>query len=176
MKKIILRLLIIVFIVSSCSKDEGLNPLATIVPGQYVRLDITNGYMDYANINNTFFGGKLTTPSKGISKFDLYIRYTNNNGITNSNYVLLKSITTFPTDLQITPAEIATALNIPVLSLNKGDKFRFLGYSYDENGNVCDYNKLSSVLKTQAAMKQAYKFVTGLEIAPLVIPYDNYEL
>jgi hypothetical protein len=177
MKKIFLFLIAVFFALSSCTKDESKNPLPTIVGGQFVRLDITKRLLDFPNINTTEFGGKLTTPSKEIVKYDLYVRYTNSFGTTNSSYVLVKSITSFPTDLSISVADLSTALSIPSTSFKKGDKFRFLAFSYDSNGAKIGYNDLSSTVKTQASMKQAYKFVTGLEIvANQVTEYNNYEL
>lgn len=162
---------------SSCSKDESKDPLATIVGGQYVKLDITKKLLDFGNMATTSFGGKLTAPNNNVVKYELYVRYTNSNGFTNDNYVLLKTITAFPVDLDVTPNDLAVALNLNVSDFKSGSKFRFLGYSYDSNGSVLDYNKLSSTVKSQPSMRQGYKFLTQLESGVnLTNFFDNYAL
>lgn len=177
-KLLIIPFVFLLFSFFSCEKDESLDPLPTIVGGQFVRLDITKKLLAYEDINNAEFGGYLTTPSNNVVKYELYVRYTSTLDVTGNNYVLLKTITTFPYDLKITPAELAQALNLPLSSLSDGDSFRFLGYSYDANNNIADYNSLSSVVKTQPGMKQGYKFVTKLALNPIIAQniFDNYEL
>ena len=177
MKNIFLPLILLCLCIASCEKDESLNPLATVVGGQFASLNITKSLLDFNKINTTSFGGILTTPSNNIVKYDLYVRYTSSAGFTNDNYVLLKTITSFPVDLDITPIDLATALNKNLVDFKQGDKFRFLAYTYDSNGIVCDYNKLAAPVRTQASMKQGYKFVTQLETgANLTNFFDNYGL
>ncbi len=179
MKKLImLPFLLVLFSLSSCEKDESLNPLPTIVQGQYVRLDITKKLLAFEHINEAEFGGLLTNPSNTVVKFELYVRYSTGIDVTANNYVLLRTVTAFPYDLKITPTELATALGKSVSDFNQGDKFRFLGYSYDANGNVADYNSLSATVKTQPGMKQGYKFVTKFESDANILlnSFNNYEL
>lgn len=178
MKKLILiPLSFMFFTFSSCEKDESLDPLPTVVAGQYVRLDITKKVLAFEHINETEFGGILTTPGNNVAKYELFVRRTNAQGVISANYVLLKTITTFPVELKITPQDLATALNLQLSDLNSGDKFRFLGYSYNANGKIADYNSLSTTVKIQPGMKQAYKFVTGLENdINLGNFFDNYGL
>jgi hypothetical protein len=177
-KLLIFPFLILVMSFSSCEKDPSLDPLPTIVPGQFMRLDITKHLLAFAHINDTDFGGMLTNPGGNVVKFELYVRYTTSNGVTAGNYVLLNTISSFPHDLKITPSELATALNMNITDFKQGDSFRFLGYSYDANNNKIGYNNLSATVKTQPGMKQAYKFITKLESDSEVAKntFDNYEL
>ncbi len=175
MKKNLLRCLFFAtfVLISSCEQDKALDPRPTIVEGQFMRLDIKNPFIVATNINNTFFGGELTSPSNKVVKYDMFIRYKNTLGVTESNYVFLKSITSFPYDLKITIADLALALGKNVTDLKKGDKFYFSCYSYDDNGTMCNYNSLSSTVRVNKSYKQAYRFVTGIEDS--VGPDYNYE-
>lgn len=176
-KLLILALFALVYPFTSCEKDPGLDPLPTIVPGQYMRLDITKHSLSISDLNNTSFGGILTNPGNNVVKYDLLVRYETAGGVISNNYVILKSITSFPTDLKITAVELATALGKNVSDFNLSDKFLFLAYSYDKDGNVANYNSLSAAIKSQPSMKQAYKFSTKLQTSGDVDvnKYDNYE-
>lgn len=165
MKKIffILSIFLTLFSFSSCEKDESLDPLPTIVSGQFIRLEPVNKLLSFDQIDNTYFSGLLTNPGNNVVRYELFVRYTTSaTEITSQNYVSLLNITSFPYDLKITPQMLATALGKNVSDFEEGSKFNFLAYAYDANGNVTDYNSLSSTVKTQPGMKQAFKFLTKL--------------
>ncbi|MCY7360949.1 MAG: hypothetical protein LH629_02610 [Ignavibacteria bacterium] len=146
---------------SSCEKDESLDPRPLLVGGQFVRLDITRPRMNSQDINNTSFGGLLTAPSGNVAKFNLYVRKYD--GILPATeFKLVKTITSFPTDLSITPQDIATALGLQLTDLKFADVFRFYGESFDSNGNRADYYSLSAIVQTTISYKQAYRFVSDL--------------
>ena len=179
MKKIFL-LLISLSLLQSCEKDESLDPRPLLVGGQFVRLDITKSKMNFDDIDNTYFGGLLTTPANNVSKYNLYVRRLNGAVIVPvSDFKLVKVVTSFPLDLKIKPQEIAVALGLNITDLGKGDVFRFYGESFDANGNRADFYSLSSTVQTTASYKQAYRFITILTDTPGVSPselaaYDSY--
>jgi len=146
---------------SSCDQDESLDPRPVVVAGQFLRLDITKKRMNADDINNTSFGGVLSDPSGKVAKYNLYIRKTNIYGQA-GEFVLLKTFTSFPADLNVTPTDIATALNVPLSSLVFADKFRFYGETFDANNVRVDYYSLSSTVQTAIYLRQAYRFVTDL--------------
>ena len=174
MKNKIILIFLIVFSFISCEKDESKNPLATIVPGNFVYLDIKNRAIDANDKANTFFSGNLTTPGNNIVKYQIFVRCVNAAGITTGNYVFYKEITSFPTELKITTAELATALNIVENDIKKSFIFRFWCYAYDKNGKVTTFNNLSSVLRSEQGLKQGYRFNTGVEDAIAIPNFDNY--
>ena len=184
MKKIfLLSAFILVFLTfSSCQKDDSLDPRPTIVDGQYVRLDITKKRLSFDHLDTAVFGGTLTAPGGNVQKYELYVRRTNQFGVTTGNYVKLPlEVTTFPYELSVTPEMIASALGVPASSLLKSDVFRFLGYSYNSEGKVADYNSLSATVKTAPGMKQGYKFMTDLvDDSELTVDklsaFNNYQL
>lgn len=163
MKKIFLLLIVSFFalLFTSC-EDESLSPLPVKAQGQFIKFDIKNRQFDFANINNTTFGGTLISTSGNIVKYDLYVRRTNKNGVVTGDFVFLKTITSFPYELVITPSEIATALGISVSDLEDGDFYRFLGYSYDANGNMATYRSLSRSVQIANFVEQGYRFNTQL--------------
>ncbi|WP_309642596.1 hypothetical protein [Flavobacterium sp.] len=170
------------FAFSSCETQDSLDPRPLIVDGQYVRLDITKKVLTSDHLDTAVFGGALTTPGNNVQSYDLYVRRHNVNDVITGNYVKLLTITSFPTELAITPQMIADALSIPRSDLLAGDVFTFLGYSKGFDGTIVDYNKLSATVKAQAGMKQGYKFMTKLASdtsinnEQLNLYFNNYQL
>lgn len=176
MKKLFfLSILSSVFFTFSSCEDESLSPLPTKVEGQFVKFNIANKQFDFANINSTTFGGTLVSTSGNIVKYELYVRRDDKAGTTTGDYVLLQTITSFPYDLALTPAQIATALGITVSDLQDGDKYRFLGFSYDANGNKAGFSNLSRSVQIANYVEQGYKFNT--QLATVIDPdYNNHQL
>ncbi len=180
MKKIISLLLLAGLSFASCDKQDSLDPRPIDVGGQYVRLDITNKMLASEHIDETYFGGFLSTPANNVEKYVLKVRRRNPNSVITGNYVELLTVTSFPTELKITPQMIADAIGIPVTSLEVGDYYVFFGEAYGFDGKVTNYNNLSSTVKTQPGMKQAFRFVTTLatdaNINILNDTFNNYQL
>ncbi len=195
MKKIIFLPLFVLsmFVFTSCEKDDSLDPLAQQVAGQYVRLDITskvlkgikpvpvipNDNYTQEEVDASFFGGLLTSPSGTVVKYNLYVKRRDPFAIS-SEYALVKTITSFPADLKVTLGDIAAALNINPTIVGYSDEYFFYGESFDINGNRADYYSLSATVQTAPGMKQAYRFrTTSLDITFFRLPanleqYDNY--
>ena len=111
MKKILFALPFLCFALGfySCDEDESLSPLPPKVAGQFMSLDIdyNHRYMDFDDIENTYFGGMLNSPSNEVVKFELYVRRSDRFDVITSDYKLLETFTSFPTMMKITPAKIA---------------------------------------------------------------------
>lgn len=174
MKKNLFILFISLFILSSCEEDKSLDPRPVIVDGNFVRLDITRQRFIAEDINNTDFGGELTTPGNNVAKYDLFVRRRNPFGVF-TDYKHLITVTSFPTDLSITPEMIATALGLQLTDLQIGDNYHFRGYATGFDGTVTDYNSLSATVRGLPSYKQAFLFRTNLELNQQVFtPNDNY--
>jgi hypothetical protein len=166
------------FTFSSCEKDDSLDPRPVLEAGNYVRLDITKKRLNFDELTTTTFGGTLTAPGNKVVLYNLYVRKKDIYGFA-TDFKLIKTVTTFPFELSITPNDIATALNVDISTLVFGDNYRFYGESFDANGNRADYYSLSTVVQGAPSMKQGYRFVTDmtntggfttLELAA----FDNY--
>ena len=125
----------------------------------------------------------MTTPANNVAKYVLKVRRTTPNSVITDNYKAIKfgtedTIRSFPLDLRITPQMIADALQIPVSTLQIGDKYFFYGEAYGFDGTKTTYNNLSATVRIQPGMKQAFRFVTSLEtdsnINNFGATYDNY--
>jgi len=177
MKKVFfISLLVVVFLsISSCEKDDSLDPRPLIVEGQYMRLDITRDRIDFNNLATSSFGGMLTNPSNTVVRYELFVRVIRA-GSLSTEYIPLETITSFPQDLAITAQKVQDAysrINAPI-TIQQGDIFRFIAYSYDANGKRAGYRDLSATIRGEAAYKQAYKFNTSVEIN-LTNPINNYQ-
>jgi hypothetical protein len=179
MKKIkLIPLLLFFILVSSCQKDDSLDPRPVLVEGSFMKLDITHKRFNIDDLSNTTFGGMLTNPGGKVVKYNLYVRRTDTDTNQAGEFVLLRTITSFPLDLEITPQEIATHIGLPITSLKAGDTFRFIGEAFDANNTRTDYYNLSSTIQSNPeSYKQAFRFgcIMGNNstIHDLVIP--NYD-
>ena len=160
-KTYIISLIIIITSLFSCERDESLDPRPLLIGGQFVRLDITKKRLNSDNIDNSTFGGLLTNPSGNVVKYNLYVRRRDPNAFL-GEFALVKTVNSFPFELNIKAVDIATALNLPLTSLARGDVYQFYGESFDANSNRADYFNLSTVVQSTPSMKQGYRFHTDL--------------
>ena len=170
-------LLVSFFSFSGCEKDDSLDPRPVQVNGQFMRLDITTDRMNANDIDNAFFGGKLTSPSGTVVRYEMFVRVTRNGELLSEYIPFGQPITSFPLDLRITPAQVQLAYEnagINIGTLLVGDTMRFIAYSYNSNGTKVGYGNLSRTVQTEPAYKQAYRFNTLLT-ANLTSPVNNYE-
>jgi len=176
MKKIFfIPILLAALCFSSCEKDDSLDPLPLLVEGQYMRLDITRDRIDANNITTSSFGGLLTNPSHSVVKYDLFVRWFRP-GTLSSEYVPLRTITSFPAELSVTTQDVEAAYADAgrTITVQDGDVFRFIAYSYDAKGVRAGYRELSATIRGESAYKQAYKFNT-LVTPNLTSTYNNYQ-
>lgn len=174
MKNNIFLALLVLLSLTSCEKDESLDPRPDLVPGKYVVLNVSNKYIDFNNISTSSFDATLTSPSNAIVRYELFVRRRGSNGIITSDFKLFKTITSFPFELKVTLQEIATVLNEDIATFEQGDIYQFSAYSYDVNGVRTGFLNLSNVLQSASSMKQAYKFSTILEIPATGEGYNNF--
>lgn len=175
MKKNIFLLVFSIFIFSSCEKDESLDPRPDLVPGKYVVLNVTDSYINFTNIASSSFNALLTSPSNSIVRYELFVRRRTPGGIITSDFVLFKTITSFPFQLSVKAQDIADILDVDLATLRNGDTYQFIGYSYDANGSRTSFLNLSNVLQSASSMKQAYRFSTLLTSdTALGMSYNNF--
>ena len=164
---------------SSCEKDDSLDPRPVKVDGIYVRLDITKKRLNFED-PNTVFGGTLTAPGNNVATYNLYVRRTDQFGNSFGDFKLIKTVTSFPAELALTPTDIATALGIPLSDLTFGDNYRFYGEAFDFSNNRSDFYSLSQTIQSnQAFYKEAFRFRTDLTnnagmIYLELVNFDNY--
>lgn len=156
MKKVFLLLLTLGFF-ASC-EDESKIPTPDSNPGAFVSLDILRPVIDVTNIATSTWGGTLKTPSNNVVKYDLYVRRVS--GGNAGDYALLKSVTSFPSDLAVSAGDVAAALGLQLSEILAGDRFDFWAESFDADNNKTTYNDLSLNTQGELGVKQAYKLTT----------------
>lgn len=163
----------------SCEKDDSLDPLPVKVGGQFARLDITNKVLKAYDPENSYFGGLLTAPAGNIAEYKLYVKRRNEFGIS-SEFALVKTITSFPTELKIYESDIASALGLDPAAIGFGDEYYFYAESFDSSGKMANYFNLSATVQGAPGMKQAYRFRTTSQNENFfanpanLAEYDNY--
>lgn len=165
------------FTFSSCEKDDSLDPRPLLVNGQFMKIEISKDRIDANDLANAYFGGKLSNPSSNVVRYELFVRVTRVGGELLSEYIPLETITSFPTELQITPAKIEqayVAFGKDIAPLRNGDSMRFIAYSYDSAGNRAGYGSLSRTVQIEPGYKQAYRFNAKVT-TDLNQPVNNYE-
>lgn len=172
----LIPVLFLAFFVSSC-EDDSKDPLPTQDPGLYMRLDIERYHrqLNLTDIENTYFGGMLTSPGGKVVRYELMVR-RNETSPNPMDYVPLVTVNQFPYHLKITPAMLAEAIGVQVSDLKEGDFFRFYAYAYDANGKVATYRNLSPLNQSTPEMGQAFRYNTNLTSTPNGDndePYDN---
>lgn len=168
MKKLVF-FLVLILVFGSCEKDDSLYPVPDLVSGQFVKLEISpeHARIDGNDLVNSYFGATLSTPGNNVDKYELYVAKRNSFGFL-TDFVLLKTITTFPYDLKVNAADISS---VGLTNLSTGEVLRFSGRSF-LGDQICDFNSLSTVVKSLKSMKQGYKFYTDVSLSPLE-PLDN---
>lgn len=180
MKKISKFLLMfsIVFGFLSCEKDESKNPLPILEAGQFVRFDITSRILNFDDMENTYFGGTITTPGNNVKMYTLKIK-RRNSSVFSGDYVEILKVTKFPYEVKITPQDIATSLNIEVSDLKSNDFYFFYAEAQGFDGNITTYNNLSFDVRNNNSMKQGYRFLTQFFLGGNYITslntYNNYD-
>lgn len=194
MKKILFTIcaLTLLSVFSSCEKDQSLDPRPQLVPGQFMRLELTyeHKYLianqnpatpDFTpqEIEDQYFGGKLTNPSGNVKTYNLYVKRVDLYNLS-TEYKLVKTVTSFPYDLKITLGDICNALGVTVNDIKPLEAFYFYGESFDAAGNRAAFNNLSATVQSAPTMFQAYRFRTRtFSKSELAVPvnyrdYDNY--
>lgn len=176
MKNNILYTIIFSVLLLSCNitPDESLIPLPTKVEGQFVRLSIKTRYMDFNTPETAHFNGILTNLSGNVSKYVLSIRRTNAAGEITGDFKEFKTITSFPYELDITPAQIAEFYGLPLSEIKQSEVYVFSAFSYDKNGVKTTYSDLSRTVQTTEALEQGYRFNTFYGIVAPTILYNNH--
>ncbi len=169
MKKYILLLLCITVFGSSCTKDESLDPRSVLVEGQFIKLDIIDPAIYATDLPNSTFKGMISAPANNVDKFEIFVARRDAFGFI-SDFVLYETITTFPYELTVNATKLAAA-GIPVIA--NSDFLRFYGKSYKGN-TVCDYNSLSSTIKSLKSMKQGYRFLVPVINDISELPENQY--
>jgi hypothetical protein len=193
--KTILKYILIAIMVSVSTiacRDESLNPLPDMNDNiGAVTLIAVNPDRTFYNLSNPladeFVEFTIDVDGFGITKInsvDLELIYTEKGRVydpfqdiyVDSVYdaVLIKTVSTFPITVQITPAEIATALGISMDDLELGDNFNVVFPI-----NTADGRRLTTALNSELCNQPAQPSFGGCNVqwsltCPSAIPLGTY--
>lgn len=179
MKAILKYLMLTVFVsaLSIACRDESLNPIPDMNDNVgAVTLIAVNPARTFYNLSNPlvdeFVEFTIDVDGFGITEVtsvDLELIFTENDRVydpfqdvfVDSVYdaVLIKSVSTFPSTIQITPAELATALGISIDDFELGDNFNVVFPI-----NTADGRRLTTALNSELCNQPAQPSFGGCNV------------
>lgn len=161
-------------LISSC-EDEDKDPLFVDADvnnfAPYVRLlPPSSNIFDISQIADASYKGTLETPTDNVASWSVSVNRVS--GGIQSETVFLRTISSFPSELEITSQAIATALNISVDDLMAGDNIQFIGSSLGTNGTELTFDDISGNITGQPAQFQSYEFNIIVGCPELTEPID----
>ena len=108
----------------------------------WAKVDPANAFFDVSDLSNTKYVLDLEAfdfeDGNLIQQYDIYVSFVDASEGTTSDTVFLKTATTFPSQLEITPSEIATALGLSdgLDAFGAGDFFNFTMEVVMKDGTV----------------------------------------
>lgn len=190
MKKFIYNISFLFFL-ATMLVIEGCNPednehwkVADVESGGSVRavVDPNNAFFDVSNIETAKFAADLTAydfnDGKDIASYDVYVSFVDASEGTSSDTVFVKSITQFPSRMEILTTEIATALGLESpTAFDAGDFFNFIMAVKMKDGRVFSHLNTSDDIKLENNSRGTFFLNTFVgcptfDIASLVGTYD----
>jgi len=164
MKKINIYIIVsLVAILFASCEDNDKSPLVLPIAenGSFVTLTSPNVIFDLVAIQNgeeTTVNGLLGAPTPNVARYDLEVQRISQG--TASDFVPVFSTETFPSELVVSPDDVAEALGIPVADLLAGDRFEFRATSTDFDGNITSFANIDPDLQAETGQRQAYSFTS----------------
>jgi hypothetical protein len=123
----------------SCKKGEVISDVESLGKGAYVTLvKLTNTIIDYGNLSTSSVSATVKEFGKPLEKIVLYVT----KGTASFDRTKWKKIKEVPysgeTELKATATEIATALGIPVTSLETGATYTLYNQCVTKDGEIHD--------------------------------------
>ena len=143
MKKLfsILQLIgILVLLISGCKKGDVAGDFEAVGKGSYLtKVAIGNSIIDYANLANSKVDVTVKEYGSPVDKIKIYV----SKGVTTLDKAgAWKAIKEVPysgdTKLEVSAAEIAAALGIPITDLSPGTSYTLYNEVYSKDGQVHD--------------------------------------
>ena len=142
---------------SSCKDTSTLviNP-DDVSNGVFVTMDVINAVLDATDLANAAFTATVDAPSENVASYDIQVARTSG-GVT-SDTVDLKSYTSFPVDISLSAAEIASVLGLTTGDFGAGDKFDFVCSATGTDGLVATFDNLDQDAAGNAAQRQGFNY------------------
>ena len=145
MKKIYLIVASFLVLASTLScEDDGKDPWTIHEDannfGTFVSIAKKTQVIDFTNPSSAY-SFTVEAPGKNIASYDLSVTRTSG-GVT-SDPGFVRTVTSFPADLDITAADLAAALGLSASDLLAGDRFDFIATATGTDGSVAKFENLN---------------------------------
>ena len=158
-----IAIILLAVLAFGCETPMLINP-ADVEKGIYVTLEIGNTNINSADIPGTPITGTFGSPSNNVASHDVYVKRIYDDGASESDYLLLETITTFPYDFSVDGNELAAMFGVPVEE-TFANFYQFNCVATGKNGQVADYDNLHNDLIGSAEQLQGFRF-RGAVVCP----------
>jgi hypothetical protein len=147
----------------ACKEPMLIDP-ADVPRGIFVTLVLDNSNINSADIANTPISGTFDAPAHNVASHAIYVKRIYDRGESESDYLLLESITTFPSEFSVNGNELAALFGVPVEE-TFGSFYQFNCEATGTNGEVATYENLHSDLVGSPEQLQGFRF-RGAVVCP----------
>jgi hypothetical protein len=151
-----ITLALLVVLVFSCKK-EMLVTIDDIPRGIYVTFELENSNINSEDIEGTPIYGTFNAPASNVARHDIYVKRIYDRGDSETDFVFLESVTSFPYEFSVTGSELASLFNVDVEEIF-GNFFQFNCEATGLNGQVATWDNLDSDLVGSTGQLQGFRF------------------
>jgi hypothetical protein len=163
MKYLVISILVV--LAYSCAEPMLLNPDET-PRGVFVTYDAISWNINSEDIEGTPVTGTFDVPASNVASHDVYVKRIYDDGASESNYLLLETITEFPYDFSVDGNELAALFGVPVEE-TFANFYHFNCEATGTNGQTASYENLEGELIAYPTQMQGFRFQ-----AAVVCPSD----
>ena len=156
-------LIILAALVWSCETPMLINP-DEVPRGIYVTFVPGNTNINSEDIEGTPITGTFDVPASNVASHSVYVKRLYDGGDSETDYVLLETITTFPYDFSVDGNELAALFGVPVEE-TFANFYTFNCEATGTNGALATYDKLHNDLIGSAEQLQGFRF-RGAVVCP----------
>jgi hypothetical protein len=154
---------ILMILVYSCSEPMLLNP-GEVERGIFVTYVSSNGNINSGDIAGTPISGIFDAPAGNVASLDVFVQRIYNFGESESDFLLLRSITEFPYEFSVDGNELAALFGVSVEE-TFGNFYQFNCEATGKNGQIATYDNLEAELVGSADQHQGFRF-RGAVVCP----------
>ncbi len=132
--------------------------------GIYVTFVLENGNINSGDIAGTPISGTFDVPADNVASHDIYVKRIYDMGESETEYMLLETITSFPYEFSKDGNEMAAFFGI-TLEESFGSFYQFNCEATGKNGDVATFDNLHGDLVGSAEQLQGFRF-RGAVVCP----------
>lgn len=155
--------IVLAALVWSCETPMLINP-DEVARGIYVTFDPGNSNINSEDIEGTPITGTFDVPADNVASHAVYVKRIYDGGASETDYVLLETITSFPYDFSVDGNELATLFGVPVEE-TFANFYQFNCEATGTNGELATYDNLHNDLIASAEQLQGFRF-RGAVVCP----------